>query len=448
VHYSNGYGIERKLVAFKPDALILDHLAWNFKVDQARLAKKCGAKVILLPTEGFFQSKEPAQHVAGSLHNAIGIPDLVLHWGKYQQSAVFETGEALPDRHPVVGCMRWDFYREPYLSLAPSRSAFLRSLGFSNPHAPLILWATNTTYTHRKPRDIMRRYIKKAGWTREMVNHLLEDEKTQFREHTRFVSELARLKPEWNFVVKIHPAESICNYQDLEAKFPNIKLAFDAPIRDFLIHADVLIQKGCTTATEFWMLGKPVIEINVGQYHRSARSEFLSGNHPITDTNSAVKAISAYLKGTAISPDRLKSRNAFLEEFYFKIDGKSAFRIAERINAEISPPIYTDSDMARTASAWVAEEKSRREFEDKRLVNKFKDLIGLDRGRTLRFWKKWNRAGEQGTPGLFVAEKEIGEKEVAPLYSRYADLLGLKRALAVDESGLDSEAPLLSQRSK
>src|SRR5688572_20628056 len=87
VTLTNGYEIERKVLEHQPDAVIFDHLAWDFKVKQARLAKRLGAKVIVLPTEGLFQDYEGAVRQAGKLHDATRVVDCYLAWGQYPRKA-------------------------------------------------------------------------------------------------------------------------------------------------------------------------------------------------------------------------------------------------------------------------------------------------------------------------------------------------------------------------
>src|SRR5688572_12281939 len=71
VLYSNGYGIERKLLEMAPDVVVMDHLAWSFKAEQAKLAKRLGMKVVILPTEGMFHDSQRVPEVAGHKHGVV-----------------------------------------------------------------------------------------------------------------------------------------------------------------------------------------------------------------------------------------------------------------------------------------------------------------------------------------------------------------------------------------
>ena len=283
VEFSNGYRIENKILKYAPDAIVMDHLVWDFKAKQVRLAKELGMKALVLPTEGFHKDKEEALRIAGKLTQVSRIVDCHFAWGDFVRHAVLEQQLTTEEQIHTTGCPRFDFYREPYLSLMRSRAEFLSQLGISNPEAPLILWATNTTYAWRNQKKMFRRHVSRGSLPEQEVLAYLEDGRTQFRESSRVVIELAKRHPDWNFIIKVHPAEWVNPYVTMTKDVPNLYLAFDAPIREFLYHCDVLLQRGCTTGTEAWMLNKPVLELEIGRYALAPSKEYVAGNHLVSN---------------------------------------------------------------------------------------------------------------------------------------------------------------------
>ena len=423
VIYSNGYGIERKLLEFEPDALILDHLSWDFKVRQAELAKKLGMKVIILPTEGLFQNKEGAIRRSGKLHHATRLIDNYLTWGTYPRDAILEEGLIAPDKIHVVGCPRFDFYRSPYLSLMRSKEDLARHFGIGNLNAPMILWATNTPYASRDKRTALFLQTKRAKKPQEEVVKHIEDHITQYHSHSSVITSLAKRHPEWNFIIKVHPAEWINPYVKLIKGLPNIFLAYNMPIREILYYADILIQRNCTTATEAWMLDKPVINLEIGEYRRPVREEYKRGNFLAYSLNEAESIMQNVLRGMSISEEQQKIRRLFIKDFYYKIDGGSSERAAALIHKSISSPEYTEEDlMAKREKVRLAyrEWKSR---EDKRLVNRIKDFLCIPRSTALRFFEKIFFWKAKHNLGYFEAEVEIAPTSVSRLYRQYGDLL-------------------------
>ncbi len=424
VIYSNGYGLEQKILVHAPDVLVLDHLAWNFKVEQAKLAKSLGMKVVVLPTEGLFQDEEGAVRRSGKLHNASHLPDKYLTWGDFPRRALLKEKLMTEEQAISVGCPRFDFYRPPYLSLIRQRSEFVHEIGFQNTEAPLILWATNTAYASRNAKLMLERQTRKAKKPMSEVRDHIQDHRIQFEKHSELVETLAKRNPHWNFVIKVHPAEWINPYLKLSERNPNVKVAFDAPIREFLYHADILLQRNCTSATEAWMFGKPVINLEVGEYRRPVRPEYALGNHQVFNVDETEDAIAQYLDGLPISTEQQTVRDAFIQDFYFRIDGKSGLRSAAAINEVVSPESYSDVEIEKKER--ISAQK-RIEFEksvDARLSNRFKDFLGIDRETSMRVWRSWFRREAADNAGIFVAEPEITSDMAEALYRRFDGLTG------------------------
>lgn len=414
---TNGYGVERKLLEGAPDLLVLDHLAWNFKLDEARRARSLGAKVAVLPTEGFFQKKEEAAEVAGALLGGTGLADEFLTWGDFQRDAIVERGLLPPDRVRAVGCPRFDFYREPWISLVEPKRPFLLRHGFRDPDAPLVVWATNTPYHGRSPKRIIDRYVRRARWDRERIANYLDDQTRQFELHSAAVRRMAERRPGWNFLVKVHPAEWINAYAPMAESLPNVRLGYNAPVRDYLVHADLLLERNCTTATEMWILGKPVIDLEIGRYHEGARPEYKEGNEVVTSAEEAEAAAERFLAGAPVPESQARAREAFLREFYGRLDGRAAERCAGRLHALVS----TLSDAGSAAIRRAAEEARRAlaARESRRLPNRVKDLLGIDRKVSLRFWKRLFRAEAANNLGRFQPEAEITGADAAERFRLY-----------------------------
>jgi surface carbohydrate biosynthesis protein len=423
VMLSNGYEIERKVLEYRPDAVVFDHLAWDFKVQQARLVKRLGAKVIVLPTEGLFQDTEGAVRRAGKLHGATRVVDCYLAWGQYPQNALLAEKLMDPDRIHTPGCPRFDLYREPFLSARPGRDALLGSLGIKNPQAPFVLWATNTPYASRNPQKMLARQIQRARKPAPEVQAHIADHITQHRVHSKVVLELAQRHPEWNFVIKVHPAEWINPYVELAKQAPNLALAYNAPIHVFLQHCDLLMQRNCTTASEAWLLGKPVINLEIGEYRRPVRPEYRLGNHPVASIDDAEKAVRAYLDGAEIPQSQRAARDAFIADFYGPVDGRAGKRCADLIAQAVSPPSYTDDDQARTFLTATAAFTEWQAAQDRRWSNRLKDVVGLNRRTSLRLWRRLAIREDRDNLGVFQAEADITRESADAAIARYDSLL-------------------------
>jgi surface carbohydrate biosynthesis protein len=420
VVYTNGYSIERKLLEIKPDAVVFDHLVWDFKVHQARLARGLGMKVILLPTEGLHVHVEEGLRIAGKLSASTHLIDCHFTWGDIVRDAIL--GDQLSPEHRVhaVGCPRFDFYSAPFQCLTPDRDTFLAGLGIKNYSAPVILWCTSSSYSTRDQQKIVQRYAARGGIPEQECAAMLRDGQTQLHSHSQVVLDLASRHPDWNFVIKVHPAEWINPYVELAKQRPNVFLGYNAPIRGFLAHSEALLQRGCTTATEAWMLGKPVLELAIGNYERPVRQDLVAGNHVVTTIDEADRALQHYLDGAGIPVDVIAAREAFLHDFCLGIDGKAASRCASLIARTVSPPDHADSDHALMLRLATKAHADLVRAENRRLTNRFKDAVGISRDRSLRIWKTVLNTESKHNVGLFVAETDITPDMVRDTYAAFS----------------------------
>jgi len=251
----------------------------------------------------------------------------------------------------------------------------------------------------------------------EVKNHI-SDHMVQFAEHSRLVEELAKRNPGWNFIIKVHPAEWVNPYFDISERISNIKVAYNMPVREFLYHTDVLLQRNCTTATEAWILGKPTINLEVGNYLRPVREEYSSGTTRVTDLASAESAIIKFLSGASIESNQLKIRDEFIRDFYFETDGKSAERAASAISGIVAASEFSDEKVLAKDRLVSEKRKKIADDEDASLFNRLKDLLGVRRSQSLRFWKNWFRFEARDNLGLFVAEPEISSEMVDEIFDQ------------------------------
>jgi len=409
VQFSFGESLEEELLNSAPDAFVIDYLGWDARVRVARLARRLGIRVAVLPTAGFFQDTTRELRRAGQLLESSSLADCHLTWGEAGRELLVREKLAPEGRVHAVGCPRFDFYREPFLPLMGSRKALLERLGIGERDRPLIVWTTNTYFAHRRDgRQEVRRQARQARRPEAELEEEIQDNLNQFHEHSRIVQQLATRHPDWNFLVKVHPFESVEPYEAMAASLPNLRVA-NVPVRQVLYHSDVVLQRGCTTATEAWMLGKPVLELTMGRYHHPIRADYLQGNVLVDNLESAEDAIRRVLDGHLMSVGQVRAREKFLQEVYYRIDGRSAERCADRIAELVAPPGYTDADQALVREAADQASRQWKAQENGRLTNRLKDLLRFDRRRSLRFWK-WPDRGKGLPPSSPPVDRDAAER--------------------------------------
>jgi surface carbohydrate biosynthesis protein len=419
-HVCNIRDFEERLLEVAPDLVVLDFLGWDVKAAHARLARRLGVRVAVLPIAALYETHDEHLRAAGSRTGANRDTDLFLAWGDYTRRIVVEGGIFRPEQVLVTGSPRFDLYHPAYLALGEDAETFRRRLELRE-GAPRIVWSTNTPSFARDRARTIREWIRDNHLTAEEASERLLEEERQFTQHAALVGELARRHPDWDFVIKIHPIESIEPYHPLAAAAPNVRLTKAGPIRDFLLHADALIQRGCTTANEAWMLGKPVLELAVkGSRVGWAPSEFLQGNLLVDGVDEADAALEAIVRGDGVAPALREAREAYLSDHYGRLDGRAAERCAARIAALIVAPARRDEESARTRNAAAEMRRQKALAQARRPAAWIKRALGLPEDLRLRFWKRRS----EDLHG--VAEREVDDAMVDELKARFARIAPIR----------------------
>ena len=386
--FTNVPGLEDAVLAVAPDVVVLDRV--DTRAPIARLAKSLGMKVALLPTVGFTQdTTEIEARRAGKDLASERLVDCCLAWGDYARRLLLRS-RALPESTiHTVGCPRFDAYSEPYRSLAEPRATLAPSLETADADAPLIVWATNTSHVRTRDLENTVASAVASGVPEAEIRGQLADEQTAFKDLAAAVTTLATRHPDWRFLIKLHPAETPAPYEAIAACAPNVALATTARIRDVLHHCTALLVNTSTTATEAWMLGKPVFEVMFGTYHVPAPSTYLAGNRIVKSIEeldaSLIQCIAS--PEMALDEERRAARTAFLEDVYFRIDGRSAERCAAQLHALVAVGRRPEDRAAMRASAAVLRAERRRAAQ-RRPGARVKAALGISSRVTLRIWRR------------------------------------------------------------
>jgi surface carbohydrate biosynthesis protein len=422
-----GPDAEQAFLDYEPDVLVLDWVGHGDRLREAQLAKVAGAKLCVLPTAGVFPDDTGFLRIAGEANVASKLIDCYLSWGEFAAQAIVRERVLSGDRVEVTGCPRFDFYANQNLAGIGDRCEFFRRMGIVDTNAPVVLWCTGTNNYNNLDRDPERfvHYVAVCGGVTETEARLqLEDERKQLESHSQLVRELARRHPNWNFLVKIHPLEHRKFYLEWARRSTNIFIGPNLPIREFVFHCDVLLQRGCTTATEFWTRGKPVLELRMGGFQSEwAPPQHMAGNHSVFTVEEADQAIACYLKGAPVPQSQKTARQSYLELFLYRIDGLSGRRCAARIDREVTAPRYTDDDQRRKRVKIARIRCEKRENRSQDFLSQFKRAVGIPIHRTLRPWRH----------SFWKPSPEIDVKVLTQLYEKYERAVLEQEAAAVSE---------------
>ena len=386
--FTNVPSLEDAMLSVAPDVVVLDRV--DTRAHVARLAKSLGMKIALLPTVGFTQdTTEIEARRAGKDLASERLVDSCLVWGDHARRMLLSS-RALPESTVhTVGCPRFDAYSEPYRALAEPRESLAPELATADADAPLIVWATNTYHVRTRDLETTVASAVASGVPEAEIRGQLADEGTAFNDLAAAVTALAARHPDWRFLIKLHPAETPAPYAAVAARSPNIALASNARIRDVLHHCTALVANTSTTATEAWMLGKPVFEVMFGKYCVPAPAAYLAGNHVVRSIDELDASLVNWVESpeAAISEQQRKARTTFLEDVYFRIDGRSAERCAAQLHALVAAEQRPEDRAVMRASAAVLRAE-RRHAAQRRPGARIKAALGISNRVTLRIWRR------------------------------------------------------------
>ena len=423
VAYCGWENLAQEILNHAPAAVVLDRP----RIPELLLAARIGTGVAILPTVGYFQDPElflrrwivDREDVARAI-------DCYLTWEDESRAVLLKNGLIREDVVRTVGCTRFDLSCPQYLPLIEPKESCLRRIGFGYPERPLIVWGTATYF--RRTRDRAKKSIPRSDRLE------LEDEATIYQTISKCIVSLAARHPEWNFLIKVHPSELSDPYEVLTTGLMNIKVAYDVPLRTILHHCDVLVQRGSTTATEAWILGKPVIEATLGKYNVRIKDEMLRGNDEATTIAEIEAIIARYAQKKAIPEVQLRQREDFLRNTYHRLDGKASARSARCIEDLVCRPRNSFSaDRVRAADM---EAQIRVDECDRRLTNRLKDALGFDRNRSLRFWS----GAQSSIRRAGLCDRPMTRIMIELEYERFAAALGRDSAFTARNSECAEES--------
>jgi len=92
--------------------------------------------------------------------------------------------------------------------------------------------------------------------------------------HANFIEAVAKLSnafKEVSFVIRPHPSESFETYTTVFADYPNVAVVHRGPVTPWIIAAQAVIHDGCTTGSEAYLAGTPVIDFRPIQGESGSR---------------------------------------------------------------------------------------------------------------------------------------------------------------------------------
>ncbi len=333
------------VVGFKPEMILMTHLYEKSKQQFAKELSEQGIIVMLLPTEGI-PTLERARKFASGFNNDLSGVDLHFLWNRPMFDLLSKNETIKKDSLRVVGCPRFDFYRNPLNKTIIEKNKFCEKFNLDK-KLPIITFATNFTqsqfHNNTDKANFLKKDAKRLGYenTIKAITGSLEDMARRDYESREILlkafCQLLNDFPAVNFILKLHPSEDHLYYLNLEKKLKDkyggrVIVISSGYIWDLLKVTDIELQRSCTTAIESWMTGKPTIEMKLNPDEWYFSPEHAAGSSVATNYEQLKSYVVKYLADSSITPELHHARNEFIEKWCYKVDGKRTFSLAEEIN--------------------------------------------------------------------------------------------------------------------
>lgn len=327
---------------FRPDCVVLPHMYGTLQAEFAHDLQKAGVAVIVLPTEGT-PRPELMPIIHGELQDYRPV-DLFLNWSQGVTDGILSRGVVDAGKLRTIGCIRFDFYRQPFRQTIMSRESFCRRHDL-DPTRPVITWTTNYAFANALETD-------QAGyrrWSEEMVNmgvkamydrcDVAMDDIPGFDEKFRLAAargffKLVDANPDFQFVIKPHPSENLAFYKARleERQRTNVRFCYGEYIWDVLAGSDVLLSQHCTTAVEAWLTKLPTIELKLGGQHPLPWDHHERGSAVAHDADELIDLVRRSVNGEQAPADMSDYREKYIATWYHIVDGKRTKAAADEID--------------------------------------------------------------------------------------------------------------------
>jgi surface carbohydrate biosynthesis protein len=316
-----------------PDYLLMNHLR-SVTQDLARRAMDAGIKVGVLDTEAGVLTSADAfgDTMAPDASVRHRISDF-LSWGGRLAEHVVQKEWYLREQVAVTGHPRFDYYVDPW------RQAALRLASEAEDcPAPMVLFNANFTLANpqfKTPEGEIRMLVERFGYDEAQVREWHDIQRQSLAQITALANRLAALFPQATFVVRPHPFEKLETYHGLLDRRGNLYAIKKGTVDGWILRSSAVIQRSCSTAVEAGLAGVPTFSpvwIPVALCQPTAEAVSV----PCEGEEILVERLRAVLEGRYTIPTDVRATlDEAIRDWFYRMDGRSHERVAERIVASV-----------------------------------------------------------------------------------------------------------------
>jgi surface carbohydrate biosynthesis protein len=387
-----------------PDYLLMNHLRLVTE-DLARRAIDADIKVGVLDTEAGVLTSADAFSTTMAPDASVrhGISDF-LSWGSKLAEHAVQKDWYLRGQVAVTGHPRFDYYADPW------RQAALRmSSEAEDVPRPMVLVNGNFTLVNpefRTPESEIGMLVERFGYDEAQVREWHDIQRQGLEQVTALANRLAALFPEATFVVRPHPFEKLETYHGLLDRRANLCAIKKGTVDGWILRSAAVVQRSCSTAVEAGLAGVPTfspvwIPVAVCQPTAEAVSVPCEGEELL------VERLGAVLGGRYAIPAEVRANlDAVIRDWFYRVDGGSHKRVAERIVASVR---NGKAGVNLKRCRQVVYGRGRREAAFKsRVASQVREALGISVHFSFRRWRHEVPHIDWGSSEKYYDAEQVG----------------------------------------
>ncbi|MEM6778184.1 MAG: surface carbohydrate biosynthesis protein [Planctomycetota bacterium] len=323
--------IEREVWSASPDLVLFNYLRRAPHLSRLyRALQRAGVAVGVLDTEGGVM-ESPDAFVRDLVTNEQVRRTVACYctWGPVLAEHLRERGVFSEDQLFVTGCPRTDYYAEPWRD-----AVFQRETPALAARDRLVL--LNTNFSLVNPAMLSRErqlslMVETLGHSRDRVAAWQDAEEHGMLGLAKLAGEIARSFPEATVVLRPHPFERLETYSSLLPELPNLYCVREGAIEPWLMNAQLVIQRSCSTSIEAAMVGVPAASPNwlPTAFERPAAN---ATSIPCQTPAELMSVVGSVLERRHALPlDVARASEQVIRDWYLQIDGMAHHRVADAI---------------------------------------------------------------------------------------------------------------------
>ena len=256
------WGIHERIGRFPPSIYIAKSLTER-GMNTLRVMRRIGHYVIAWDEEAVVHYPPDIYYARRVGPHVFDLIDRLVAWGEDNRDLLYGHPACRRETVRVLGNPRADILRPEMRKLFQDRVDELR-----REHGDFILFNTNFNHVNGYHDTLNLLYLNKGEWVRghwslgmpeEFAHGLFHYKRAVFEAFQALIPAVARAFPDRRIVLRPHPSENHDVWRKLLEGYANVSVCHEGNVVPWLIACGCLIQSGCTTGVEGFLLGTRIV---------------------------------------------------------------------------------------------------------------------------------------------------------------------------------------------